>query len=80
MQHFLNYFFCVGISYIVSEVHYFLGRHMARDVNGAHWTSWLRLCTALAVEGGKMELGMRLNVLATIVSFGFLAAVVLGMI
>ncbi len=32
----------------------------------------------LAVEGGVMELRMRLNVLAAIVSFGFLAAIVLG--
>ena len=32
------------------------------------------------VEGGTMELKMRLNVLAAIVSFGFLAAIVLGMV
>jgi hypothetical protein len=34
----------------------------------------------LAVIGGFMELRMRLNVLAAIVSFGFLAAIVLGMV
>jgi hypothetical protein len=33
-----------------------------------------------AAEGGTMELRMRLNVLAAIVSFGFLAAIVLGMV
>ena len=31
-------------------------------------------------EGGTMELKMRLNVLAAIMSFAFLAAVVFGMI
>jgi len=34
----------------------------------------------VAVVGGEMELRMRLNVLAAIVSFGFLAAIVLGMV
>jgi len=34
----------------------------------------------LAGVGGTMELRMRLNVLAAIVSFGFLAAIVLGMV
>jgi hypothetical protein len=34
----------------------------------------------VAVAGGSMELRMRLNVLAAIVSFGFLAAIVLGMV
>jgi hypothetical protein len=33
-----------------------------------------------AGEGGTMELKMRLNVLAAIMSFAFLAAVVFGMI
>lgn len=33
-----------------------------------------------AVAGGAMELRMRLNVLVAIVSFGFLAAIVLGMV
>jgi hypothetical protein len=33
-----------------------------------------------AVVGGVMELRMRLNVLAAIVSFGFLAAIVLGVV
>ncbi len=39
-----------------------------------------QLCAASAVEGDPMELRMRLNVLAAIVSFGFLAAIVLGMV
>jgi hypothetical protein len=34
----------------------------------------------LASEGGTMELRMRLNVLAAIMSFAFLAAIVFGMI
>lgn len=38
------------------------------------------LWAVLAAEGGTMELKMRLNVLAAIVSFGFLAAIVFGMI
>lgn len=33
-----------------------------------------------AAGGGIMELKMRLNVLAAAVSFGFLAAIVLGMV
>ena len=40
----------------------------------------LKLLAADAVDGGNMELRMRLNVLAAIVSFGFLAAIVLGMV
>jgi hypothetical protein len=32
------------------------------------------------IEGGVMELKTRLNVLAAIVSFGFLAAIVFGMV
>jgi len=35
---------------------------------------------ACAAAGGTMELKMRLNVLAAIVSFGFLAAIVFGMV
>jgi hypothetical protein len=34
----------------------------------------------MSAIGGTMELKMRLNVLAAIVSFGFLAAIVLGMV
>ncbi len=33
-----------------------------------------------SATGGNMELKMRLNVLAAVVSFGFLAAIVLGIV
>jgi hypothetical protein len=46
------------------------------------WGSWRgRFCVnvGLVRHGGKMELRTRLNVLAAIISFAFLTAVVFGM-
>ncbi len=54
---------------------------MATCLQFVHTGVGTELCGGCrTAEGGTMELRMRLNVLAAIMSFGFLAAIVLGMI
>lgn len=64
----------------MATLYFSLGKLMAASLIVVHGAGTLQLLTGDAVDGGTMELGMRLNVLAAIVSFGFLAAIVLGMV
>ena len=64
----------------MASLHFSLGKLVAASLIVVHGAGTPKLLAAYAVDGGPMELRMRLNVLAAIVSFGFLAAIVLGMV
>jgi hypothetical protein len=57
-----------------------LGKVGAQGLINIHGAGTTTALYGLGRQGGAMELRMRLNVLAAIVSFGFLAAIVLGMV
>ena len=65
----------------MAVVHFSLGKLVAATLMvGLRGRAKPGLEAACAAAGGTMELKMRLNVLAAIVSFGFLAAIVFGMV
>jgi hypothetical protein len=64
----------------MANVHFPLGRPVAAGLVVKHGRRHDLALGGATAEGGTMELKMRLNVLAAIVSFGFLAAIVFGMV